>query len=228
MKKIRKGELREASRGFQEEKARVLAALQATQPDKSRAGAVDEDARQWVQQLNSSRFLFTNSSCAGRLIATLSPAEPAGYAVPWLYVTHRLREVGEAGPLLRQVQAHEQWGQRGEVWLKLEPPILAVTACHMEAAVKLMNVARGAAGLKRCSIVSVKPDGSVVLALMDTRRVETLLAEDGRLLLGEEYVQRLLLSCQRKLEESRAKFDALCEACITMGERKPKKPTTTL
>lgn len=51
-----------------------------------------------------------------------------------------------------------------------------------------MNVARGAAGIKRCSIISIRDDGAHIVSLTDTKRIETLTHMNGVQLVSPEYV----------------------------------------
>ncbi len=65
---------------------------------------------------------------------------------------------------------------------------LLINTRSADAAVKVMNVARGAAGIKRCSVISIRDDGAHVLSLTDTKRIETLTHVDGAQLLTADYV----------------------------------------
>ena len=104
-------------------------------------------------------------------------------------------------------------GPDEEVWLKLEPPILALVCSGEAAAVRVMNLSRGAAGLKRCFISSVRgEDRGHVLAVSDTRRLESLLWAGGKKVASDEYVGVSVAVANRKLRESRERMERLRKA----------------
>lgn len=204
------------SDAFRAEKQRVLAALESEAADKSRAGAVDAQAVPWLRVVNAKQHLYTASSCAGRLIVTLNSLDGAGYGIPWLFVSHD--PVDDAPAMVAAVEAalaplDDAALAHAEVWFKLEPPILAVVCASAAAANKVMGLARGAAGIKRCSVISLRDDGAHVLSVSDTKRVETLLCAGSRhLLVPGAYVATLVAVANRKLRESRVRIDALMQA----------------
>ena len=195
---------------FVAERARVLEALREERDDRSRAGAVDAAIAPFVQTVNSKRHLYTTSSCAGRLIVTLNEEAPAGYGIPWLFVSHE--PVEEAAALERQVRAAlaAQAAERvagSSVWLKLEPPIVAVVCSGEAAAARLLNLARGAAGLKRCAVIALRGAAGLVVSVSDTGRVETLLAEGAAWLSPPQLLAATLRLANRKLAHSRARLE---------------------
>lgn len=197
---------------FVAERARVLEQLREERDDRSRAGGVDAAIASFVQTVNAKRHLYTTSSCAGRLIVTLNEEAPAGYGIPWLFVSHE--PVEEAGELERRVrealagEAAERVAQ-SSVWLKLEPPIVAVVCASEATAGRLMNLARGAAGLKRCAVIALRGAGGMVVSVSDTRRVETVLAEGAEWLCPPALLAATLRLANRKLADSRARIERL-------------------
>ncbi len=200
---------------FVAERARVLELLREEKEDRSRAGAVDAAIADFVQSVNARRHLYTTSSCAGRVIVTLNEEAPEGYGIPWLFVSHEPVEDAEA--MLAQVRARlaaeaPERVARSQVWLKLEPPIVAVVCASEAAAARLMNLARGAAGLKRCFVIALRGEAGLVVSVSDTRRVEAVLAEGGEWLAPPRYVAATLRLANRKLADSRARMERMRQA----------------
>ena len=201
----------------------ALEALASERRDRSRAGGPDEWIVPLLDTINAKRHLYTASSCAGRLIVTLNPVgEKTGYAVPWLFVSHDYVE--DAAAMMRAVsealekELASQPDAAYEVWFKLEPPILALVSSGEASAVKLMNLARGAAGIKRCFVVSMRPDAGHVLSVTDTRRMECLLYVNGRRIADDAYVEASVAVANRKLRESRDKMLRFAKAVEDNGE----------
>ncbi len=197
---------------FVGERQRVLETLEAEKDDRSRAGGVDAPIASFVQTANGKRHLYTTSSCAGRLIVTLNEEAPDGYAIPWLFVSHELVE--DAAVMMERVrkrlaQEPAERVARSQVWFKLEPPIVAVVCSGEAAAARLMNLARGAAGIKRCFVIALRGTSGMVVSVSDTRRVEAVLMEDGVVLAPPEYVAATVRIANSKLVESRAKIEKL-------------------
>lgn len=200
---------------FEKERARVLDLLESEARDKSRAGGVDAAIAEFVRTVNSKRHMYTASSCAGRLIVTLNEDSPSGYAVPWLFVSHD--PVEDSAMMMRQVQERiaelpERDNDDFSVWFKLEPPIVAVVCSSEAAAVKLMNLARGAAGIKRCFVISMRGDQGCVVSVSDTKRVECVLWQGKEQLASARYMEATVQISNKKLAESRAKMEKLRKA----------------
>lgn len=192
--------------------------LWSDEEDKSRAGHADAEIVPLLRVVNGKRHLYTASSCAGRLIVTLNRTDErtGGYAVPWLFVSHALVQgaaamMGQVEQALAQVEPREEL--RGtECWFKLEPPIVAIVCSSADVATKVMNLSRAAAGIKRCSVISIRPDGGHILSLSDTKRIETLTHIDGRCLLDMAYLETVVSVANRKLTESRSRMDKFARA----------------
>ncbi len=200
---------------FARERTRVLDLLSSEKKDKSRAGGVDAAIADFVETVNEKRHLYTASSCAGRLIVTLNEDVAAGYAVPWLFVSHDL--VLDSDAMMREIEQKlaemppRPIGAESDfsVWFKLEPPIVAVVCSSEEAAAKLMNLARGAAGIKRCFVISMRGEQGYVVSVSDTKRVECVMWQGGEQLASAKYMEATVKIANKKLIESRAKMERL-------------------
>lgn len=109
------------------------------------------------------------------------------------------------------------------MWFKLEPPIVAVCARGNRISIlymtddlqdaastqQLLDTARQA-GLKKCSVTGLRDRWMIVL--VDTQRIETLVAEGGKLLVSQEYLMRMIAVANAKLAKSRKRMEALQHA----------------
>lgn len=194
---------------FSVEKQKLLSELsnnENNQPDKSRAGKVDEAIRSLVDTINDSSDYYTTSSCAGRIILVQSTPGVTGYAdMDWLFVSHNT--VKDSSPIEEALKTikHEKGS---EVWLNMEAFIVAICARNVASAQKLLDVCRTSAGLKRCCITGVKQN-RVIMALMDTQRIETLVAKDGKTLVSNEYLDTLIQIANEKLNKTRQRMKRL-------------------
>lgn len=100
----------------------------------------------------------------------------------------------------------------------MEPPIVSIHCRNVQAASKLLDLAKGG-GLKNCGARSVsRADGSVcelkklaylqvMVTLVDTYHIEALVAVDGVLVVSEAYLALLAQKAKEKLVASRQRFD---------------------
>lgn len=110
---------------------------------------------------------------------------------------------------LEEEKALEE-GEEEEIWFKMEPPIVGLVCSGEACAVKFMNLARGSAGIKRCSVISIREQGlGYVLSLSDTRKIETLVCVNRKMICSKEYLEILVKSANKKLRESRERFERL-------------------
>jgi tRNA(Phe) wybutosine-synthesizing methylase Tyw3 len=71
-----------------------------------------------------------------------------------------------------------------------------------------MNLARGSAGIKRCSVISIRgKDLGYIVSVSDTKRMESILYVETELLMGGKQWTETVRIANRKLKESRAKLE---------------------
>jgi tRNA(Phe) wybutosine-synthesizing methylase Tyw3 len=107
----------------------------------------------------------------------------------------------------------------------MEPPILAICCRDLSHAQYLLDLARGYGGLKNCGIRGTK-GGKFMVALVDTAKIETLVAMDGEILTTETYLETLFEYSKKKLVASRARFSRLQE--VLKHHLEPKNPLAAL
>lgn len=212
---------------FDEDKSEALKQLRSGEEDRSRAGHVDDDAVGWVEQFNSRRHIYTVSSCAGRIILTLQH-QHQGYDVPWCFVSHKCpthpNDVVQAvHKTMEEVKKNPPQGD-WELWLRGEGPILAIVCSGWGSWERVWQAARRA-GMKRGGAQGGERGGrGVVAGLVDTGRVEALIAtmQDG-ILVDTKYIERLVACANEKLEKGRKRFDALTQEIIKALPEDQKK-----
>jgi tRNA G37 N-methylase Trm5/tRNA(Phe) wybutosine-synthesizing methylase Tyw3 len=193
-------------------KTATVSQVRANVNDRSRAGRVDDDVVPLVDSLNALRDFYTTSSCAGRIILVQTcAADPSRkYEVDWLAVTHDC-----AAPPSTHCDAFWQalTTQRAltagfEVVFKMEAPIVTVCARDIHCAAAIAHVCR-IAGVKRAAVTSLQD--KIIVSIADTRKIEMLVALDGKLLVDRAYfdvavahaLARLVAARQRLLQRFR-------------------------
>ena len=179
---------------FSEQKKNFL-----SKPDKSGIGGIDEDIRKLVNLINKSSCYYTTSSCAGRIVLMKEIGKKQENA--FIFVTHRKVSFDQIKTAFNHSKTIEM------IYLKEEPCILHV-ACRTPAnSEKLVNVARQC-GWKKSGIISLKKD-KVMAELVSTERVETPIANKGRFLISDDYLEVLVKECNQKLSLTRQKIKKL-------------------
>jgi tRNA G37 N-methylase Trm5/tRNA(Phe) wybutosine-synthesizing methylase Tyw3 len=180
-------------------KMATVSQVRANLNDRSRAGRALRD-------------FYTTSSCAGRIILVQTcAADPSRkYEVDWLAVTHDC-----AAPPSTHCEAFWQalTTQRAltagfEVVFKMEAPIVTVCARDIHCAAAIAHVCR-IAGVKRSAVTSLQD--KIIVSIADTRKIEMLVALDGKLLVDRAYfdvtvthaLARLVAARQRLLQRFR-------------------------
>eukprot|EP01091_Cochliopodium_minus_P012048 TRINITY_DN3566_c0_g2_i1.p1 TRINITY_DN3566_c0_g2~~TRINITY_DN3566_c0_g2_i1.p1 ORF type:complete len:250 (-),score=70.56 TRINITY_DN3566_c0_g2_i1:34-783(-) len=187
-----------------------LSTLELNDPekfDKSRAGGVDKDIKEFNITINNTTHMYTTSSCAGRSIVTQSnPSqdEKLSYNIEWVYVTHDMVDHKVVTEAITEKLKKEQGS---EVWFKLEPPMVAICCSSVEVAQKIIDFARGSSGIKRSFITGTTD--RVMLCVTDTMRIETLIAKNGNFLVSNDYIEIMCQHANSKLEQSRSRFEKL-------------------
>jgi tRNA(Phe) wybutosine-synthesizing methylase Tyw3 len=192
---------------FDELKANTVAQLRDNVGDRSRAGRVDADVVPLVDTLNALRDFYTTSSCAGRLILVQStPGDCARtYDVDWLTVTHDCAASAEqhSATFWQALSAQRASNPGVEVAFKMEAPIVTVCARDIHCAAALASVC-ASAGVKRSAVTSLHE--KIIVSVADTRKIEMLVALDGRVLVDRAYFDTALRHALAKLIAARQRL----------------------
>jgi len=165
-------------------------------------GKADEDITELIDLINSRKDFYTTSSCAGRICLLQTPMEHDKLESKWLGKWHKkvtLHYIKEA------LAKHDE----NVVYLQAECPILHVVARDIESAKELLFLAQQS-GFKRSGIQSVN-DERVLLELLSTEHLEVPIAENGKVLVDEEYLEFLVEVANTKWQRGREKLDKFLE-----------------
>jgi tRNA wybutosine-synthesizing protein 3 len=163
-------------------------------------GKADEDIADLVDAINSNEDLYTTSSCAGRIAVLQTPKKHDKLESTWLGKWHHkvtLQDLKEA------LKKHDKY----VVYLQSECPILHVVARDLDSAGKLLFAAQQS-GFKRSGIQAINPE-RVLVEICSTEILEVPLAEDGKQLVGEDYLEYLVDIANTKFLSGREKLDRL-------------------
>ena len=150
-----------------------------------------------MKLINSKKDFYTTSSCAGRICLLQTPREHDKLKSKWLGKWHKkvtLQNVKEA------LAKHEKY----TVYLQAECPILHVVARDIESASELLFLAQQS-GFKRSGIQSVN-DERVLLEILSTERLDAPIAENGKVLVNDGYLEFLVEVANTKWARGRGKL----------------------
>ncbi|MBW3004933.1 hypothetical protein KY310_03805 [Candidatus Woesearchaeota archaeon] len=163
--------------------------------DKSQKGEIDKDIQKLVDLINSKEEYYTTSSCSGRIVVIEIPESGRKDEAKWLLVKH--------GPVIVEEIKNSLKSQE-DIWLKEEGMILHICCRDIEAAEKLVNIAKNS-GFKRTGMITVNK--RYVVEIVSTENVSTILAKKGKILVTDTYISELVSECNKKLEQNKKKID---------------------
>ncbi|DBA73560.1 TPA: hypothetical protein ACH3X2_009802 [Trebouxia sp. C0005] len=174
---------------FEQRRQQVLDALSSQETDKSRAGGVDARITLLVDGMNKHLHLYTTSSCSGRISVFAEPSAATRAAGKkggeWVYATHDLAD----GPdVLACIQQRMMSGAK--LIFRFEPFILAAECRDMSIAQQLVSVAREA-GFRESGVTATK--ARIIAGIRCSLRLEVPVADAGRMLVDEAYLQKYLV-----------------------------------
>ncbi len=189
---------------FDEGKQRVLARL--GRPDRSKKGAVDEEAWPLIDAINTLDDYYTTSSCAGRITLFVEPSSGKKHEGAWLLVSHQPVTRALVSDALRPdaLRAHE-----GTVWFRMEGAIFHIACRDLAAADALLKTCK-AAGWKHSGVTGTSP--KILIEATTSERIDVPIAKDGERFVPEGFIDYLIAEANRKLEataKKRARLVAL-------------------
>jgi tRNA wybutosine-synthesizing protein 3 len=185
---------------FETKKRRCLDKLY--KPDKSRKGDVDELIVPLIETINSFDEYYTTSSCSGRIyLLTEADAKPD---VKWIYVSHNIIKSSVIIEILSENNLKAFPDKR--IWLRQEGLILHVACKSLDAANKILNVARDS-GLRRSGIIA--DSKSIIVEICSTEKLDVPVAYMGKALVNEEYLVMLTDIANQKMLKGRKKSEEL-------------------
>ncbi|XP_078687023.1 tRNA wybutosine-synthesizing protein 3 homolog [Branchiostoma floridae x Branchiostoma belcheri] len=160
--------------------------------DLSRKGSIDEPIVELVKFINGQEFLFTTSSCSGRISVFAEKHEEKKKGCDWLMISHTQTDTASVMTALHD--------HTGSAVFKFEPFVLHVQ-CRTIQDARLLHQAGVQAGFRNSGI-SLGSKGKVVVAIRSTHTLEAPLSDRGRMLVDEGYVSYLVTAANRKLQEN--------------------------
>lgn len=188
---------------FDKEKQDVLKKLQ--QCDKSKKGSVDEDIKELVDAMNSTPDYYTTSSCSGRIML-IDKGKGRKDLAEWLLSSHKIITKRDFGSVFTKQYLESEEFKNAAIWFMEEPAILHVCARNLEAAKTLLEIVRKVP-FKRSGIISFSR--RIMIEILDTEKMETLVAKDGVLYVRDDYSRVLIEEANKKLRNTKKKIKKL-------------------
>jgi tRNA wybutosine-synthesizing protein 3 len=130
---LQKSELKKPVKKFLNQKKQAL-----SKNDKSAKKSIDEKAREVVEAINKSAFMFTTSSCSGRAILMKETGKKQRQAI--IKAWHERLNKNE---LLEELKKLKNLSTNtSSIYFKFEPPIYHVICFDCDIAATLVNTAR--------------------------------------------------------------------------------------
>ncbi len=165
-------------------------------------GEVDEDIIYLLDLINSFDSYVTLSSCSGRIAVLEIPEIGNKKSTKFLGKWHRAVELGEVKDAAIKC--------RELAWFIQYPPILHIACKTLEDAYKLAKIANDA-GFRRCGLISFK---NFVLEVCSWERIELPIAENGKMILDDLYLSKVIKIANFKLEKGKSRlkkfYELLC------------------
>ncbi len=175
---------------------------QLAKQDKSKKGEIDERVKHLLEAINALPEYYTTSSCSGRIVLWRGLGKKN--EVEWLKVSHDVIE--------REFFELKEKENIGVVWLRLEPLILHVACKNLEAANKLLDLAKLL--YKKSCLLGIK--NKIMVEIRGSEFVEMPLFKEGKLLFPEEefvwlteLLNEKIKKVWEKTEKLREKLDEL-------------------
>eukprot|EP00111_Clytia_hemisphaerica_P010668 TCONS_00031160-protein len=171
--------------------------------DHSKKGSFDAPIHDLIVFINTQPNFFTTSSCSGRL-HIFREGENKKKGCKWLLSSH------DPVPTENVINVLEQAGDLTGAIFKYESFILHVQCRTLEHAQTLLKVALEC-GYRNSGLVIGKKK-KIMLAVRSTHGLEVPLAFDETTRVPKEYLEKLVVLANGKLEENFAKIDKFFNA----------------
>jgi len=187
---IRRGELKDiihpldremekiSNRSFLQAKEKAMETLKKAMENNE----VDKKAIPIIEKLNGIDEFFTTSSCSGRIVIMELPS--IGNKIDARFLGKWDDKIK-----IQDIKNALENAEKGEIWMLAQPPIFHVSASDVNAASKLIKVAKQS-GFKNSGIRSIGK--RVTVEVRSTEEVDVPLGIDGKLLCDEKYLSLLV------------------------------------
>ncbi len=159
-------------------------------------GYLDEDIVDLLELFFKTDFVFTKSSCSGRITVVDAPFPWSREDSTIVFKSHKGIELKDLEDVLKREVVNT-------LWLNVQGPIIHAIAVDLQSALKVLEIARKA-GFKHSGILSISERG-VVVELTTGVRVNIPLKRDGKVLIREpneivKIANKILLEGKKRLE----------------------------
>jgi len=187
---IRRGELKDiihpldremekiSNRSFLQAKEKAMETLKKAMENNE----VDKKAIPIIEKLNGIDEFFTTSSCSGRI--TIMELPSIGNKIDARFLGKWDDKIK-----IQDIKNALENAEKGEIWMLAQPPIFHVSASDVNAASKLIKVAKQS-GFKNSGIRSIGK--RVTVEVRSTEEVDVPLGIDGKLICDEKYLSLLV------------------------------------
>lgn len=185
--------------------------------DKSKKGFIDKDVVKVVHLINSKKNYYTTSSCAGRIVLLETKSKKKNEC-DWIFSKHdkiNFKEINDAlkkykfqtreRPLKESMIKEISFGSgfKYPIWFKQQPTILHVACRNLDAAKKLLDLARKV--FKHSGILSVT-DRKATIEIIGNERIDTIIA-DRNFAADENYLKNLIKYANKNFVENKKKSE---------------------
>jgi tRNA wybutosine-synthesizing protein 3 len=169
--------------------------------DKSSIGSWDKPIAKLCEDINKSDDYYTLSSCSGRIILIKETLDKE----PGLFV-FRSHDKISFNDLKKEIEKAALKVDKGMIYLKQEPCVLAVSCRNLDCEQELLNKAREV-GWKKSGITTTS--GKFVVELFSTERMDLPVIKDGKILINDDCLKIIVDEANAKLERTWKKIEKL-------------------
>ena len=166
-------------------------------------GYLDEDIIDVLELFFKTDYVFTKSSCSGRITIVDAPFPWSRKDSTIVFKSHSGITLEELEDVLKREVVHT-------LWLNVQGPIIHAVAVDIPAALKVLEIAREA-GFKHSGILSIS-DRGVVVELTTGVRVNIPLKRKNKILISEpkeviDIANKILSEGKKRLERLRISME---------------------
>ena len=175
--------------------------------DKSFKNSWDEKILKLCEKINSMEEYYTTSSCAGRVVVMIDQDKKEHGL--FIKVYHDLLDFeGLKRDLIQAAASPATAPKRGLLKLKMEACALHVACCDLESAQRIVDLA-WKAGWKKSGIITTGK--RFIVELTSTEKLEFPIIQDGKILVGDDFLEIVVKRSNDKLKRGWEKIEKLGE-----------------
>jgi len=168
--------------------------------DKSSIGGIDKPILKLCNKINKSDDYYTLSSCSGRIVLIRETEDKQ--AGLFIFRSHKKISFAELKKELGKIEGKE----KGLVYLKQEPCILAISCRDLEREQEILDKSRRV-GWKKSGITTTSK--KFVVELFSTERIDVPIMNKGKILVDDDYLKLLVDEANSKLVRTWEKIKRL-------------------